>query len=153
MAKFIYKMQNILNIKYRLEEQAKTAYGEARAILNAEEEKLAELERKKRYYEEMIRVTLSGKKLNLSDVIKYENAVETMKYHIKVQILSVKQAERNLEKAREGLNTAMMERKTHEKLKENVFEEFKSELSAQEQKEVDELVSYKYNKKTDGEEE
>ncbi len=153
MAKFIYKMQNILNIKYRLEEQAKTTYGEARAILNQEEAKLAELESKKKYYEEMIRSTLYSSKLNLADIIKYENAVETMKYHIKIQILQVKQAEHNLEKARERLNQAMMERKTHEKLKENVFEDFKKELNAQEQKEVDELVSFKYNKTTISEEE
>lgn len=41
----------------------------------------------------------------------------------------------------------MIERKTHEKLKENAFEEFKEELKGQEKKEVDELVSFKFKKK------
>lgn len=161
MAKFFYKMQNILNIKYRLEDQAKTAYGEARAILNEEEERLQVLEKKKEQYEEKIRIALSGDideetfstKLNLFDIIKYENAVETIKYHIKLQILRVRQAEHNLEKAQEHLNYAMMERKTYEKLRENAFEEFKKEVEAEEQKEIDELVSFKYNKTTSGEEE
>ena len=36
MAKFIYKMQNLLSIKRKLEEQAKNAFGEARARLNQE---------------------------------------------------------------------------------------------------------------------
>ena len=40
MAKFVYKMQSLLNIKLKLEDQAKTAYGLARAALNEEEEKL-----------------------------------------------------------------------------------------------------------------
>ena len=35
MAKFIYKMQNILDIKLRLETQAKTEYAEAKADQNA----------------------------------------------------------------------------------------------------------------------
>ena len=42
MAKFVYKMQSLLNIKEKLEEQAKTAFGLAKAVLNEEEEKLAE---------------------------------------------------------------------------------------------------------------
>ena len=40
MAKFIYRMQNILNIKYKLEESAKQEYAEARQTLVAEEQKL-----------------------------------------------------------------------------------------------------------------
>ena len=39
MAKFIYKMQSLLNIKEKLEEQAKTAFGLAKATLNEEEAK------------------------------------------------------------------------------------------------------------------
>lgn len=38
----------------------------------------------------------------------------------------------------------MKERKTYEKLKERAFEEFKLELNAAEQKEVDELVSFRH---------
>ena len=38
----------------------------------------------------------------------------------------------------------MQERKTHEKLSEEAFEDFKKEIGAQESKEVDELTSYTY---------
>ena len=38
----------------------------------------------------------------------------------------------------------MKDRKTHEKLREKAFENFLIELSAQEKKEIDELVSYRY---------
>ena len=50
MAKFIYKMQSLLNIKEKLEDQAKTAYGLAKAALNEAEEKLAELIARKNQY-------------------------------------------------------------------------------------------------------
>ena len=40
----------------------------------------------------------------------------------------------------------MQERKVQEKLREKAFEEFKHELAEAETKEIDELVSYTYNK-------
>ena len=43
MAKFNYRMQGILNIKYKLEEQAKNEFAAANAALAEEEKKLAEL--------------------------------------------------------------------------------------------------------------
>ena len=47
MAKFTYRMQNILNIKYKLETQAKTAFSIAAAKLDLEEEKLEGLRHRK----------------------------------------------------------------------------------------------------------
>jgi flagellar FliJ protein len=41
----------------------------------------------------------------------------------------------------------MIERKTHEKLREKAFEQFKEELKQVESKEIDELVSFTYNSK------
>ena len=43
----------------------------------------------------------------------------------------------------------MQERKTQEKLKENAFEDFKKELNAAESKEIDELVSYRFGRKSE----
>jgi flagellar FliJ protein len=48
--------------------------------------------------------------------------------------------------ARQKLNQVMIERKTHEKLKEKAFEEYKKQLDDYEKKEIDELISYSYNK-------
>ena len=42
----------------------------------------------------------------------------------------------------------MVERKTHEKLREKQFEQFKEELAYEENKVVDGLVSYTYQKGT-----
>ena len=40
----------------------------------------------------------------------------------------------------------MIDRKTHEKLKDNEFQVFLQELNEQEKKEIDELVSFQHNK-------
>lgn len=60
-------------------------------------------------------------------------------------MINVQAAEKNLEFARKALNDVMIERKTHEKLREKQFEEFKYELEKAESKEIDELVSYNYH--------
>jgi len=61
--------------------------------------------------------------------------------------------QRAVEKAGEKLDNAMKERKTYEKLKENAFEEFKAEINAEEQKEINELVSFKFRSGSDESEE
>ena len=53
MAKFRYRMQSILNIKYQLETQAKMELGKAQMAYNEEQEKLQKLiDRKAAYLEE-----------------------------------------------------------------------------------------------------
>ena len=56
-------------------------------------------------------------------------------------------AEKRLEKARMELTEVMMERKTHETLKEQAFQAFLQEENKAESKTVDELVSYTYGQK------
>ncbi|MBS5932881.1 MAG: flagellar export protein FliJ [Clostridiales bacterium] len=147
MAKFIYTMQNILDIKYKLEEQQKTEFSIARHKLTTEEKKLEDLNIKKQKYQQELKMQMQSL-LNIQDIKWYEEAVETMKYKIKIQMLMVKRAENELEAARVKLTEIMVDRKTHEKLKENEFEEFKNELNSIESKEIDELVSFKYNNNT-----
>lgn len=146
MAKFTYKMQNILNIKNSMETQAKTAYAEAANRLREEEDKLNELLLRRQKYENQCR-ELSSAILDIPMIQQCNNAIEIIKQMLKKQILAVRVAERNLDSARNRLNEAMKERKTHEKLKDNAFEEFKQEINAQEKKEIDELVSFTYNDK------
>lgn len=147
MAKFIYTMQNILDIKYKLEEQQKTVFSLAKHKLTQEENKLEALIVKKQKYQQELKTQMQSF-LNIQDIKWYENAVETMKYKIKIQSLMVKRAENELEAARVKLTEIMVDRKTHEKLKESEFEEFKNELNSIEKKEIDELVSFKYNNNT-----
>ncbi len=144
MAKFIYRMQNILDVKYKLETQAKTSFSIAAANLNKEEEKLAELNLRKLSYEEEARKLVKDR-LNFQAIKVNRAAIENMKGAIRSQTLAVHIAQRNLESARKHLQEVMIERKTHEKLKEKAFDEFKKEIEKEESKAVDELVSFTHN--------
>lgn len=147
MAKFVYKMQNILDIKYKLESQAKTEYTNAQNQLNAEKQKMQILILKRKNYEGRLR-KLVNSKLDILEIKSCKIGIENTIEEIKKQALQVKLTEKNLEYARVKLYEIMNDRKTHEKLKENAFEDFKKEINAQESKEIDELVSYTYGNKT-----
>ena len=147
MAGFHYKMQNILNIKYKLESQAKIAFAAAAAALAQEEEKLRLLRVRRMEYEEKARAPRAGL-LDIPRINQCQQAVDAMKELIRRQQVSVHVAQRNLEMMRSQLNEVMKDRKTHEKLRENALEEFKHELASQEIKEIDQLVSYTYQGRT-----
>lgn len=144
MAKFVYKMQNILNVKYQLENQAKIAFSNANARLREEEEKLYKLMARKEEYEEESRQLVCGGVIRILDIQNCRDSVSAMKSAIQVQANKVQVAEKNVEQARIKLNDVMVDRKTHEKLREKAFEDFKTELQEEENKTVDELVSYIY---------
>ena len=143
MAKFFYRMQNILNLKEKLEEQAKMEYASARNSLSTEEEKLADLEKEKKGYEIKAK-ELVRKELVIKDIIENAQAIDTMKSLIADQKFNVKKAENELEKKRVKLEEVMKERKTQDKLKEKAFDEFKADINYQESKEIDQLTSYVY---------
>lgn len=150
MAKFVFKMQNILAVKEKLESQAKAEYGLEIFKLREEEQKKILLEQKKLYYEQQLTECLHDT-LDMPRIKQYEQAVEDMKICIREQQHIIKQQEEKVAKARKKLDDAMKERKTYEKLKERAFEEFKLELNATEQKEVDELVSFRHGSKIESE--
>lgn len=144
MAKFTYRMQNILDIKIKMENQAKIAYSVANAKLAEEQDALRAIMVRRAGYERQARELASGS-LNLREIKECRNAIEVMKGRQRTQLMNVHAAERNVELARKALNEVMVERKTHEKLREKQFEEFKYELQKAESKEIDELVSYNYH--------
>lgn len=151
MAKFVYKMQNILNLKYKLEDQAKIEFGIAAEKLLQEEKKLEDIKKRQQGYQGQLKLSVSNTaktKLDLMKIRQLEQAVEVLKVKVRIQTYAVKDASLNLERARKKLKEAMIERKTHEKMRERAFEEFKIEVNKEERKEVDELVSYKYGTRT-----
>ena len=130
MSKFVYRMQNILNLKYKLEDQAKMEFAAARRRLTEEEEKLELLYRRKDSYEEEGR-RLREDALAVMDILENRNAILQMEDFIE----------------RQKLQEVMQERKVQEKLREKAFEAFVKEENAKESKEIDELVSYTYGQR------
>lgn len=151
MAKFIYRMQNILDIKYKLEEQAKQHYMEVRMRLNEAQDVLEQLKcRKEEYFAEYRH--LVSERLDVLAIEQCKTAILVMDEYIEDQKMVIIQIELELEEAVRLMNEATKERKIHEKLKDNQFEVFLQELNQEEMKEIDQLVSYQYNKNADEEE-
>ena len=143
MAKFIFKLENILSIKYKLEEQAKAEYSIEIHKLRTEQQKLERLKEKMELYEEKLFDAVKDT-LDIFNIKSLEDAVENIKYNIRLKMVVIKNQEIITEKARAKLDAAMKERKIYEKLKEKAFEKFKEEINAQEQKEINELVSFRF---------
>lgn len=143
MAKFVYRMQNILDIKLKLENQSKIAFSMANAQLAEEQGKLQKILLRRAGYENKAKELVKGT-LNVQEIRECKRAIDTMKSLQRTQMMNVHVAEKKVEQARERLNEVMVERKTHEKLREKAFEEFKQEMARAESKEIDELVSYSH---------
>ena len=116
MAKFVYKMQSVLNIKEKMEEQAKAAFSMANAALRTEEERL------QRLYQRRIQYLAEGALLRqtILDPLKLQENEAALHYiaeEIRDQKIRVKRAEEALERARLVLQEYRIERRTHEQLK------------------------------------
>lgn len=149
MAKFQYRMQSILDIKYKLEEQAKQEFSAVQIRYQEETERLETLRKRKEAYLSEMR-TYAENRLNVPELERCNQAVAIMEEKIKEQKEVVFRAMAEADKARQKLNQCMQERKTHEKLREHQFEEFLQGLNAEERKEIDELVSYRYSRSEEG---
>ncbi len=143
MAKFRYKMQNILELKEKLETQAKMDYALQRKKLTKAQEKEQEL---RNFREEMREeaAVLRSEKLNVRDMRMTDRGIEGMGYRIEEQQKVVQHEEDELENKRAALEKVMKERKAQEKLREHAFRAFLQEVEAVESKAIDELTSFKY---------
>lgn len=141
--KFNYRMQSILDIKAKLEEQEKTNYGLAKLRLNEEEEKLELLNLRKGEYEEKLKGNVTGV-LHVTDIRRCSSDIEVMKHLIEQQELQVKKAEQNVNYARQKLTIAIREHKMHEILRDKAFENYILEINDEERKEIDENVGFSY---------
>ncbi|MBP5608175.1 MAG: flagellar export protein FliJ [Lachnospiraceae bacterium] len=151
MPRFRYRMQNILELKEKLEEQEKNNFAARRLALTEEEDKLdAVISKRDAIAEE-------GKALRLTtiDPIKIrenQRAKDYVEEEIKQQRIKVRIAEKNLDAARMKMQAAMQERKIHEKMREKAFDRFLEEMNAEEVKEIDQLTSYVYGTKEEDDE-
>lgn len=139
-------MQSLLDIKSKLETQAKQEFAAAKMALDIENERLEELQKRKASYEAEAQALLNGA-LKVQDIRDNKNAILKMDDYIVIQKQQIRAAEAKVESARQKLTGLMQERKMHEKLKEHAFEAFLEEEKKQEGKEVDELTSYTYGQR------
>ena len=147
MAVYRYKLQGILDIKDKLETQAKQEFANANIKLMEEEALLEEIRKRKNgYIEEGVRL-----RMEIIDPVSIEinkRAVEVMEEEEAKQEREVAVARKNVDAARRKMMDARTETKIYEKLKENDFKEFMIEEGKAESKEIDELNSFRFSEKS-----
>ncbi len=146
MAKFRYHLQNIMNIKEKMETQARQEFAESRRALDLEEERLRQLQEKKAALEIQAVELLQGK-LDFHDIDDNQMARILTDQAIAEQEKRVARAEQVLEASREKLTDAVKERKNHETLREKAFQEYLVEENRAESKVIDELTTYVHGRK------
>ncbi len=142
--KFHYPMQNLLNIKEKMEEQKKMALGQAQAILAQEIKQLQHMCSRQESSRRTL-VDTMNKKVNAKTLQSLYQALKYFEINIKEQENHVTLARNNVENKREQVKQAMIERKTQEKLKDRAYLEFVKQEAIKEQKKVDEIISFKYS--------
>jgi flagellar FliJ protein len=145
MTKFSFRLESILQIKIKLEEQAKMEFAAAKMRLNEEEDKLQALKDRKEAYEQELKRLYMGN-LDVRRINSTSAAIEVTETQINTQAFAIKRAEKKVAVASDKLSTVMQERKSMEKLKENKLAEYMREYNEEESKQTDELISYQYGR-------
>ncbi len=147
MARFVYRMQSVLNIKQQTENQTKMEFAVAQADLNKELDILQEyIDRKARYLQEAEELR-QKESLKLQDILDNQYAVAQMDVMIKQQDAKVKKQEQAVERVRVKLTRNIQERKMQETLRDRAFSEFLEEQKQEEAKENDQRTSFTYGQR------
>lgn len=146
MAVYKFKLQGILDIKDKLETQAKQDFANANLALMEEEALLEQIiQRKNEYVEEGVKLRSSV--IDPVAIAQNKLAIEVMEENKIKQEREVAVAKRNVDVARKKMMDARMDTRTFEKLKEDDFERFMKEQGMAESKEIDELNSFRFSEK------
>ena len=147
MARFVYKMQSVLNIKQKTESQTKMEFAMAQAELNKQLDILDEYVRRKAQYLQEAEELRNAESLKLQDILDNQYATAQMDVMIKAQTQVVQQYEAKAEKVRLKLARNIQERKMQEVLRDRAFAEYLEEEKQEEYKENDQRTSFTYGQR------
>lgn len=147
MARFVYRMQSVLNIKQQTENQTKMEFAVAQAELNKQLDILQEyIDRKAAYLQEAEDLR-NDESLKLQDILDNQYATAQMDVMIKHQSMVVQKEEQKVERVRIKLTRNIQERKMQETLRDRAYAEFLEEQKQEEAKENDQRTSFTYGQR------
>ena len=147
MARFVYKMQSVLNIKQKTEGQIKMEFATAQAELNRQIDILENYITRKENYLKEAEELRNEERLPLQDILDNQYATAQMDVMIASQAKVVAQHEEIVEKVRIRLTKAIQERKMQETLRERAYAEWIEEEKQEEAKENDQRTSFTYTQR------
>lgn len=149
MARFVYRMQSVLNIKEKTENQIKMEFASAQSELNKQLDILEEYFQRKDQYLLEAEELRNEPVLKVQDILDNQYATAQMDVMIKSQAMVVKQCESVVERIRIKLTRAIQERKMQETLRDRAYAEFLEEEKQEEAKENDQRTSFTYGQRGD----
>lgn len=146
MAGYKFKLQNILKLKEGIEKDKMNEFGAANQRFEHEKLKLEQL------HAEMYNICSNIEKtaaegVSVAELIQQQQFKDFYKYSISNQIVKTNMAEEHLDNCRQDLVKAVQERKIMEKLKEIDQDKYKYTEMKNEEKLIDDLVSFKERNK------
>ncbi|MEW9124918.1 MAG: flagellar export protein FliJ [Thermotaleaceae bacterium] len=141
MNKFQYKYENLLNIKEKYEKMAKEKLNDAMEKLNSEKKKLQVYHQDKVNCQELLRINME-QGLNVSSLKNYGSYLNGLETKILQQKESVSQSNVRVDHLRNAVLKASTERRTFEKLKEKEKENYSYQEKKEEERFVDQLVTF-----------
>ena len=147
MARFVYRMQSVLNIKQQTENQTKMEFAVAQAELNKQLDILEEYITRRDNYLKEAEELRNEDSLKLQDILDNQYATARMDVMIKQQAQIVRQYEDRVEKVRVKLTRNIQERKMQETLRDRAFSEYLEEQKQEEAKENDQRTSFTYGQR------
>ncbi len=144
MARFVYRMQSVLNIKQQTESQTRMEFALAQSELNKQLDILDEYVRRKEQYIREAEKLRNEESLKLQEILDNQYATAQMDVMIRQQSMIVKQYEERVDKVRIKLTRNIQERKMQETLRDRAFAEFLEEEKQAEAKENDQRSSFTY---------
>ena len=147
MARFVYKMQSILNIKEKTEGQVKMEFAAAQSELNKQYDILDEYVKRKENYLIEAEELRNEASLRLQDTLDNQYATAQMDVMIASQSRVIKEYEAEVEKVRVKLTRAIQERKMQETLRDRAYAEYLEEEKQEEAKENDQRSSFTYGQR------
>ncbi len=146
MKPFVFKLETVLEMRRRKEDDAKVRLSEARNNLNAAKEILAQLHAQQlASWEEFRRKQAEGE-LVVTDYQLWYNFLTFLKKEIAKQEKVVTELAEKVALALKEMETAMKNRKAVEKLKEKRLEQYRLAVQAEEQIMLDEIAITRYQR-------
>ncbi len=146
MKPFVFKLETVLDLRRRKEEDASVRLSEARNNLRRAREALENLnEQQQQSWEEFRNKQMSGELL-VPDYQLWHNFLFFLKKSIEKQKEVVAELTEKAVIALKEMEKAMKDRKAVEKLKEKRFEQYKLALQAEEQAMLDEIAITRYQR-------
>ncbi len=144
MKKFEFKLETLLNIKIQKEDLIRIKLAAEIKKLDYENKKLdLLLYEKQKQVENYIELLNCG--IAVSKIKEYNGYISQLAKKIEEQKLNINIVEKNVDKIRSELVDISRERKIIEKFKAKKLMAFRAEVLKEEQKAVDEIISYRYN--------